>query len=320
MLQSRYGDDIMFEYLCKMFGKDNIIKLNFNSTGLPIYMNSYEFASFKIFGKTFIFMKYKKDYNLNGYLKHSKVIENKYNCETVLVLNNSKEVQRLNLISNAIMFIEKDKYIFMPSIGLVFTKPKEEVNEIKLTSQENIVALSFLYLNDEITVKDIISSVNINKMTISRAINKLESINLVKHEIKGKIYCYSLCHNKKSYIDNLLKIMKNPIKQRVIVEENSIKRIALYAGLTAISNSSMLGDDIIKTYAISYDQAKSLYNTKTYIKGLIIKPNESILEIWDYDPNIYSKNGNAEMISVIKTIDIDDERVENEIESIKEKY
>ena len=54
--------------------------------------------------------------------------------------------------------------------------------------------------------------------------------------------------------------------------------------------------------------------------GLIINSDGAILEIWDYDPSIYSKNEDAELISVIKTIRIKDERIENEIEAIKKRY
>ena len=128
-------------------------------------MNSYEYELYTIFNKSFIFMKNKNEFNINSYLKHRIIIEEKYNCDTVLVLNNSKEVQRLNLINNKIMFIEKNKYIFMPAIGLVFSKPKNEDSNIKLTSQENIVALSFLYIGDDITVKYIIILSNIKKIT-----------------------------------------------------------------------------------------------------------------------------------------------------------
>ena len=310
----------MLKYLSDMFGKEHINKQRIEISGLPIYMNSYEYELYTIFNKSFIFMKNKNEFNINSYLKHRIIIEEKYNCDTVLVLNNSKEVQRLNLINNKIMFIEKNKYIFMPAIGLVFSKPKNEDSNIKLTSQENIVALSFLYIGDDITVKDIIKSSNINKMTISRALTKLESANLVKHEIKNKVYHYSLYEDKKTYINMLLKIMKNPIKQRVIVAENSLKGIALYPGITAISNNSMLANDQVNTYAIYDDDLDKVSNYRPYMDGLIINSDEAILEIWDYDPSIYSKNGDAELISVIKTIRIKDERIENEIEVIKERY
>ena len=114
--------------------------------------------------------------------------------------------------------------------------------------------------------------------------------------------------------------MKNPIKQRVIVAENSLKGIALYAGTTAISNNSMLANDQVNTYAIYDDDLDKVSNYRPYMDGLIINSDEAILEIWDYDPSIYSKNEDAELISVIKTIRIKDERIENEIEAIKKRY
>ena len=107
VLQLCYRSGNMLEYLSYVFGKEHINKQRIEISGLPIYMNSYEYELYTIFNKSFIFMKNKNEFNINSYLKHRIIIEEKYNFDTVLVLNNSKEVQRLNLINNKIMFIEK---------------------------------------------------------------------------------------------------------------------------------------------------------------------------------------------------------------------
>ncbi len=86
-----------------MFGKEHINKQRIEISGLPIYMNSYEYELYTIFNKSFIFMKNKNEFNIYSYLKHRIIIEEKYNCDTVLVLNNSMEVQRLNLIKNNVI-------------------------------------------------------------------------------------------------------------------------------------------------------------------------------------------------------------------------
>ena len=79
-----------------------------------------------------------KPYKLDipAFKKHSSVIYEKFNCMTVLVLERSKEVVRRNLIDNHLMFIEKNKYIYLPYAGIVF-------NEVDSYGKDDIKELTY---------------------------------------------------------------------------------------------------------------------------------------------------------------------------------
>ena len=62
----------MLEYLSDMFGKEHINKQRIEISGLPIYMNSYEYELYTIFNKSFIFMKNKNEFNIHSYVTYEE--------------------------------------------------------------------------------------------------------------------------------------------------------------------------------------------------------------------------------------------------------
>ena len=310
----------MYDYLSKLFNK-NVEKTEIDVTGLPIYMKGYVYEPIVLYGKKIVFMRPNR-LDINAYKSHSRIISKKFGCETVLVLSKSKEGQRNNLINNGIMFAEENKFLFMPYLGLDFNDSKKdyEINDTELTYNDFLVSLVFVYKNNYIfSSKDIIDVIKTNKMTVLRAICKLESLKLIEKITYSKEYKYRLIVDKKTYIDSILKIMKSPIRETRIINSEYLPTTAVFSGISALSKKTMLLDDVIETYAIykkEYDNIKE--KTLDYFDGAIIEKGFVKLEIWNYNPNIFSKNGCAELISVIRTIDENDERVLGAIEDLKE--
>ena len=310
----------MINYLISVFGKENVNIFNCDLGDLPIYMRKYEFDGIVLYGRKLLFMKPNK-IDITAYNKHSKLISEKFNISTVLVLERSKEVQRNNLIKNNLMFIEKNKFIFLPYVGIIFNNKeelsKEDINE--LSYKDFIVSLSFIYIKkQELKVSDICMFSNTNKMTTTRALNKLVALGLIKKINNQKTYSYEISVSKDKFINTILEYMKLPIKCVRLINIIDLPNCALYAGISALSMNSMLNDDLVSTYAIEKKEYEKIEHlTKEYIEGIIIESNQVKLEVWNYNPNICSINKCAELISVIRTINEVDERVLDAIEIIK---
>lgn len=311
----------MFNYLTILFGKNNVERFDISIEELPIYMHSYTYEYIKLYGRKLVFMK-PYDIDINAYVNHSKLIYEKFQLTTVLVIEKSKEVQRKNLILNNLMFIEKEKYIFLPFIGIIFNECKEKLEEDidELTYKDFIVSLAFIYSKNKILkVQDLCMFANTNKMTVIRTTNKLEALKLINKTKSNKAFCYQLKVSKKDYLNTILKLMKSPVYETRLIDKKHLPINAVLSSLSAISRNAMINDDDIKTYAISKEEYSKIQNlTEEYTKGLII-PNDTVkVEVWNYNPLINSKNNCAELISVIKTINENDERVLQSIEEIKE--
>lgn len=310
----------MYNYLCEIFGIDSVSIFEIELDNLPIYMRRYEFKGISLFGKKLIFMKpYKLD--IPAFKKHSSVIYEKFNCMTVLVLERSKEVVRRNLIDNHLMFIEKNKYIYLPYAGIVFNEVdsygKDDIKE--LTYKDFIVSTSFVYLNNaNLTLNDICGFLFFNKMTVSRTMKKLETLGLIKVKTSNKKFVYSLSVSKSDFIECLLKYMKSPIRIVKLIDKNDLPINALYAGVTAISKNTILSEESVDTFAVSKEEFSEIENLcLDYEEGIIIPKHCVKLEVWNYNPNIKSINNCAELISVIKTINDYDERIIQAINDIK---
>lgn len=311
----------MYDYLTKIFN-NNVKKTQIDINGLPIYMRGYVYESVVLYGKKVVFMQPNR-LNINAYKAHSRIISNEFGCDTVLVLSKSTEGQRKNLIDNGIMFAEENRYLFMPYIGLSFnqTKNNVDVQNIELTINDFLVSLMFVYRNNYlISTRDIIDTIKTNKMTVLRAIAKLESLKLIEKITYSKEYKYRLIIEKKPYINEILKIMKFPIRETHVIDKKLLPDTCVFSGLSALSKKTMLTDDEVQTYAIYKEDYEKLKNDALdYFEGAIIPSNCVKLEIWNYNPLIFSKDGCAELISVIKSIKDNDERVLGAIEDLKEK-
>jgi len=312
----------MFDYLCKLFGDKNVIKYEYELFDLPMYMKIYSFEFIKLYNNKLIFMK-SDGINIRSYSKHSKYIYEMTGMNTVLVLDKSKEIQRQNLIQNNLMFIEKNKCIFMPYVGLVFEKNKDKLSEeyTSLTYTDFIVSIAFIYLkNSTLKVNDLCNFTSINKMSVIRATRKLEYFNLIEKKTIDKSYSYKLIKSKKEYINEVIRLMKSPINTIRLIDKNKLPKSASLSSISALSKNTMISDDVVQTYAIQKDEYKKIKSiTNEYMNGLIIPSNQVKLEVWNYNPRFCSINECAELVSVIKTIDEDDERVLQAVDEIKEK-
>ena len=90
----------------------------------------------------------------------------------------------------------------------------------------------------------------------------------------------------------------------------------VFSGETALSKKTLLSPSRIVTYAINekdYD--------KTLLQKELIDPEKNVkLELWAYNPKQFSRDTNADDISVVLSFkDTTDERIEEAIDDLQER-
>jgi len=307
----------MISYLKNIYGDSNVYCKDVSFTGLPILYKQYSFSMVSIYDKDVIFVEFNNRFYIEQYKKQMELIESKFKCKTVLVLKKSKESQRKNLIENNLMFIEKNKYIYMPFLGLVIEGNKTEVSKPTLTPNEQYLCLYIFY--NKITkfyTRDVFSKININPMTLNRCLQSLEQKGFLIHEIEGVKFLYSVKMNREEYLNHLFDSMINPVSFRCIIKNNQKNSDYYLAGDSLLSECSEINDNKYKTFATNKKIKKE--NCNYFEKGMILSPNEAILECWKYRPDLnILKDG--DVLSVIKSFEEIDERTESIIDEIKEK-
>ena len=315
-------------YLKESIDENISIKLNNDKKKFSIFLrNKYNFYEMKILDASFLLLEIKDEApSIDALNKHLKRIKEVTNQEIVFYYKTITGYRRKSLIAHRIPFIIENGQLFLPFLGLLLKKTPQYLyndlsqgSDIKRKSFSTSAQLAFLYFlyNKEtiINTSNFASKFRFTTMTASRALNELYAAKLITYEIGG-ITARSKMYKRISdpeYVKKGLEYLKTPIKRLVYVKE--VPENAFIAGLDALSSLSMMNPPEYKVRAISInsfkDQDINIIESKD-----VIKDNKFVeLEIWDYDPKLFSQTENVDLISLYASLkDEKDERIEQALE------
>lgn len=317
----------MIQILNDVFGTNlKIVKYD-NINDLPVYMianrNIYKAIEDDI---SFIIVEINDDnIDLKSLINQKSKYEKFLSLPIVFYFNNMNRSIRNSLIRNHISFITSNSQVFIPFIGMHITNSfnnKKNINNKKMMPITQSLFLYMLYIckDSKVIKKDVAKYLNTTKMSITRASEQLESMNILYQERKGKeLYMYT-----KVYGYELFKLAKefliNPVQETITVEYTKQIDSFPLANESALSKISMLNKPRRKSVAVNKIQMKK------YIFNLVDDKwnnNNDIVNIekWKYDPNIFSQNNIVDPVSLYMSFSFNnDERIEAELNNLlKEK-
>ncbi len=246
--------------------------------------------------------------------KHMKQIMNMTDLQIVLFYRDITRYRRKSLIEKRIPFVIEDGQMYLPFLGLDLKKTGEHIeDEIRrFTTPAQITYLYFLYHKYEVVnTTECAEKLGFNIMTASRALNDLYHANLITYEIGG-----STGRSKKyrripdpDYFLMGRDYLKTPIRRIIFTKTKPLG--AITAGLDALAGLSMINPPDHPIMAIdrnNYNKEEiEIFQNKDFIKD--IKPVE--LELWDYDPGLFSNDHHVDLLSLYASLNEEtDERIE----------
>ena len=173
------------------------------------------------------------------------------------------------------------------------------------------------YPEEEINDGEFAKKLGLNKMTASRALNDLYNLNLIKYQIGGRTG-RSKEYKRISDPDYFLigrEYLKTPVRRIIYAESKPLG--ALTAGLDALAVLSMinpLGHSIVAIEKNKLDENQiEIVKNKDFIKDKKLVE----IELWDYDPRLFSNSSNVDILSLYASLkDETDERVEQALEDV----
>ena len=213
----------------------------------------------------------------------------------------------------------EDGQMYLPFLGLDLKKVKEHVEEAKgFTAPAQIAYLYFLYHKEEVVnTTDFAKKLGFNKMTASRALNDLYHANLITYEIGG------MTGRSKEYKrikdpDYFLRgrnYLKTPVRKIIYTKTRPLD--ALTAGMEALSELSMINPPGHPIMAIDRNKLNNEQVEVVNNKDLIKDTKLVELELWDYDPGLFSNNGHVDLLSLYASLKEEtDERVRQALEEV----
>lgn len=314
----------IFEYMNLRFDNSMICEKQ-DDILLPIYLEKmYELYNMDILEHKCLLVKVKKQITVENTLKHIRTIsESAKERKVVLYFSKLNKSYINELISNNIPFIVDDKQLYLPFIFLDLKN--NFVVEKKLERFSPLTQLTFLYFlyNDEqLDATSYAQRIGYSKMSTSRALNELYDLELLEYSFAGpnkrtKVYT----RISRNYLRNGEEYLESPIIKKYYCSSNSdINHFGLKSGENALADVSMLSysSDSIAIWDQDFKRHKDDIELKNDLRTDKVFEDDLTIEIWKYNPKILSKGNSVDLVSLSKTLDLNDVRVRTEVEYLLE--
>ena len=299
-------------------------------TGTPNYIRyGYDAEQLIWDQKRCLYITPKTDsWNLAALKKHIKAIEAVCGMPAVVQLNRLTSLQRTNLIESGVAFVSGKGQVFIPFWGSFFEEkilnPPQSASEMTAAAQ-----LVFLYLiyqaiggAGRINQTQLSKALSITKPTCTRAVHVLSGLNLVSLSAEGTANWISLPEEPSIMLNSALGYMRSPVQKRIYIKALPTKLTCKTCGHKALAARSMLAAlPSDAGYAVSRNVAKGLDRDLIIDEQAFRDFGGETIEVWNYDPLSLSESEYVDDLSLLLELGSEeDERVQSELDVIREKY
>lgn len=255
--------------------------------------------------------------NLNALRKQMECIQNVDDKPIFLLLDNISTFRRDNLIENNISFILKDQMVFLPFMATILTNKKGDNIEIvdKLTTTAQLLFIWILYQNsDRYYISDALDSLNTTNMSLTRAYRQLVATKMFDEHKDGRRIYLTTNLNKVDLYKPMKPYLKSPVIKEGYIFNKDINNDMYKAGDSLLSDLTFISQSRLPVYAIHKNNVKDLEIQDELIQYDL----QTKIQVWDYNPLIFSKdNKTIDNLSLITSyLNYEDERIEKELEQL----
>ena len=286
---------------------------------IPLFINNnFKIQSCSINGiECLCLVPYGELPNLNALRKQMECIQNVDDKPIFLLLDNISTFRRDNLIENNISFILKDQMVFLPFMATILTNKKGDNIEIvdKLTTTAQLLFIWILYQNsDSYYISDALDSLNTTNMSLTRAYRQLVATKMFDEHKDGRRIYLTTNLNKVDLYKPMKPYLKSPVIKEGYIFNKDINTDMYKAGDSLLSDLTFISQSRLPIYAIHKNNVKDLEIQDELIRYDL----QTKIQVWDYNPLIFSKdNKTIDNLSLITSyLNDEDERIEKELEQL----
>jgi len=281
---------------------------------LAIFLtDTYDYYETSLFNQSALLMVAHEDAELTPATirKHQEQIQKKWKGSIIYVQSAISSYNRKRLIEHHIPFIIPGNQMYLPHYGIDL---REHFRTIQIKNDKGfspgtqtvIIYALLRKTNEKLTPSILSEKLGYTLMTMTRAFNELKAFEIgeVYREGRERFWTFSDKHTLWMQVKSLL---RNPIKKRIWIQKHSLK---IYGGLSALSHFSSLSAPLIPVFAIGANRWAAFKESKGK-ESLSSDDADAELEIWNYDPGLFAKDGFVDPISLYCSLMANkDERVE----------
>lgn len=299
------------------------MKINYKSwdkkNSLPLYISgNYEIDEAVVSNNRFIVLSPFGDLpTLPAMKKHVEKVQKIDKVPVAFYLKNLSDFRRKGMLESNIPFMT-EKQVFFPFIGALLMEEKNN-NSCKEKFMFSTQQLFLLYIysgQNKMYVANAGKKLQYSAMTISRAVKQLEASELFLVYKDGVNKVIESKYDRRDLFEKAKPLLSSPVRKCGFIEKSKIDENMVLASESALAEKTMLNPSKLITYAI--DEQKM---DKNQIQKELIDPKEQVkIELWSYDPKMFSNDNVADSLSVALSLrEIEDERIEEAIDEYIER-
>ncbi len=269
----------MKEFIEKSLGISTVMNDIDYDDKLPLmYSGLYRFKMVQMQSVEWIIAIPKEQINLSKLRKHHKQIEKLLSLHCAIFFKNTSIYSKNTMVAEGIPFIVEGKDIYLPFLGILLnSSPERKIKPVqKISFLTQKIILTAIYDDwHKINVTGTASRLGITKMSASRCFDEIEFFAFPILGMKGKSRVIDIPEDKKSLWENIKGLLRNPVISIFYVRDDL--KISFKGGLSALSDYSMIADNLYPTYAVAkkdirdYDFKDRLIDIKVNEPGCVIQ-------------------------------------------------
>ena len=310
------------DYITKTLGVPVIRAEWKQQASLPFFLNDrYTFEQADVGGVACLIVHPVGELDtINTLKKHVARLHAASGRQVVFELTAISRQRRSSFIDAKLAFVVPEKQVYLPFLGALLTERCD--SEGLMTGAEKLQPsaqmLLFAYIlngNEPMPMTPFAERFAFSAMTITRAANQLVELGLLNKSCSvgaQKMLCTEL--DTKGLYQKAVPYLIQPVRTTVFIEKSAVTRDMFPAGLSALSEMSMLNPPAVEIWGMVGGKIKGS------AQKLIDSEKQCALQLWRYDPRRISQTGGVDVLSLAASLADDaDERVEQCIEEILEK-
>ncbi len=247
--------------------------------------------------------------------KHVDQVHQRWDGPVVYVRREVTAYNRKRLIEQRVPFIVPGNQMYLPPAGIDlrehFRKLRIERPHLRPSSQAALIHM-LLHAAVDFALSELASTLLYSAMTVSRALDELETAELVETYPQGRERLVRLPDAKHEVWQRAQPFLRNPVQRRRWAQVVGPRGWSgPRAGLTALAQYSNLAEPQHVVFALGSEEWRPNQQRHALREVEAAESGAIQLEIWSYSPTPFAANGLVDRLSLYLSLrETPDERVQ----------
>lgn len=289
----------------------------------PLLNERYRFAELRLLGTDCLLMidLNEEESSPATVRKHMDLTRQKSDAVVIYVRPQVTAYNRKRLIEQKVPFIVPGNQMYLPMLGLDlrehFKRVRAKPPTLGPATQALVLHALLREAGDLLTPVDLARRLGYSAMTMTRAFDELEAVQLGEIAVRGRQRCLRFAKDRRALWKKAEPLLRSPVTKRLFIQPIPRAASALLAGLAALSRYSMLAPPPHPVHALGRKDWKAAAARHKIVQVPEPDVDAQEIEVWSYRPALLADGDRVDPLSLCLSLrDNRDERVEAALEEM----